>query len=88
MPKYINADEYIKYCEENWIVLNVDAVNEQPAADVEPVRHGYNVKWDYPSLFECSLCGWACDDTYPGDTATYKYCPNCGAKLDGEEDDA
>jgi len=55
-----------------------------PAADVEPVRHGYNVKWDYPTLFECSLCGWECFDTVPGDTDTYQYCPHCGAKMDAE----
>jgi len=54
---------------------------EVDAADVEPVRYGYNVKWDYPTLFECSLCGWECFDTVPGDTNTYQYCPNCGAKM-------
>lgn len=34
MPRYIEANAYIKYCEENWIPLNVDAVNKQPTADV------------------------------------------------------
>lgn len=36
MAKYIDADAYIKYCDEHWIALNEDAVNAQPAADVEP----------------------------------------------------
>lgn len=37
MSRYIDADEYIKYCDENWIVLNKDAVNAQPTADVVEV---------------------------------------------------
>lgn len=34
MAKYIDADAYIKYCDEHWIALNVDAVNAQPAVDI------------------------------------------------------
>lgn len=49
-----------------------------PAADVVPVRHGHWVRngdWS-----ECSLCG-------ESGTSHIKYCPNCGAKMDGEEKD-
>ena len=35
---------------------------------------------EWPSLFECSECGWSCDDTYSGDS-DFSYCPNCGAKV-------
>ena len=35
--RLIDADEYIKYCDENWIPLNVDAVNAQPTIDAVPV---------------------------------------------------
>ena len=31
--RLIDADAYIKYCDENWIPLNVDAVNAQPTVD-------------------------------------------------------
>ena len=57
------------------------AIAEAPAADVAEVRHGHDTK-DTPSLFECSVCGWSCWDTYPGDTDEYNFCPNCGAKMD------
>ena len=49
-----------------------------PAADVAPVRHGrwipYNVK---DCLYVCSEC-----HSLPKDRT--RYCPNCGAKMDGE----
>ena len=59
-------------------------IHSAPTADVAEVRHGYNKNFDYPSLFECSVCGWSDDDTYTSDTSTYNFCPHCGAKMDGE----
>lgn len=54
-----------------------------PAADVRPERHGYwNDSFDGITPV-CSVCGMAhhnfkrCPD----------YCPNCGAKMDREEDE-
>lgn len=63
------------------------AIDEIPAADVEPVRHG---RWkleptnpyDNPGyknrmIKRCSCCGWQ-------NACRHNYCPNCGAKMDGE----
>lgn len=53
------------------------------------VKHrqvGYNLRENYPSLFECSICGWECDDTTPGLTQEYNYCPYCGAKIISQKD--
>ena len=58
-----------------------DCIRYMDAADVEPVRHGRNINAEWPSLFECSVCGWPDYDTTTGDTAVYNYCPNCGAKM-------
>lgn len=51
-----------------------------PAADVEPVRHG---RWDKAGydLARCSFC----HTVRKTDFARDHYCPNCGAKMDGEE---
>lgn len=50
-----------------------------PSADVEPVRHG---RWE-GKTYKCSLCGkWV--DPLQGD-ADMNYCPNCGAKMDGDK---
>lgn len=93
MPKYIDADAYIKYCEENWIALNVDAVNKQPEADVEPVRQG---RWVYDSdgIPCCSECGeFALQrlklqlkiKSLEASFVKSNCCPNCGAKMNKEE---
>lgn len=59
----------------------VSSIENAPAADVVPVRHG---KWKCQSdcgVTACSTCGWNIEE-YVGD---YHYCPNCGAKMDGEK---
>lgn len=56
-----------------------------PSADVAPVRHGRWIE-DNPhcnglaSNWNCSMCGGDGDNDY-------NYCPNCGAKMDGDADD-
>lgn len=63
--------------------VRFDAVLCEPAADVASVKHG---KWEYEhGAWQCSNCGK--DNPYgiDYDTARFsKYCPNCGAKMDGE----
>lgn len=59
-------------------------IEKLPAVDAEPVRHG---KWvchedDIMSWYECSLCGCEAFDVHGAN-----YCPNCGAKMDLEDDD-
>lgn len=56
----------------------------KPTADVVEVRHGEwvsNELCGYKYAFYCSECGWV--DGYPFNDR-HKYCPNCGAKMDGE----
>lgn len=82
--RLIDADALIKYCEDNWIPLNVDAVNEQPTIEPERkkgkwkrkiVDSGYNADW------VCSECG----DRWKYDFINFNFCPNCGADMRGEE---
>lgn len=57
-----------------------------PAADVAPVRHGRWKEADDGDGIVCSLCGTDfCTLIY--DTEYFNYCPNCGAKMDGDTDD-
>ena len=52
---------------------------EQPSADVAPVRHGHWIECNYGLTFECSEC------KYPTEYNLTDYCPNCGAKMDGDK---
>ena len=60
-----------------------------PIVDVEPVIHGRWVKMggimppECTGHYECSECLWhGINNNYE---RHYRYCPNCGAKMDGEE---
>ena len=66
----------------------VDRVENFPATDVEEVKHG---KWVEPhwrnsvSCANCSICGAeAYHYDFHGVQKTYRYCPNCGAKMGAE----
>ena len=57
-------------------------VRRTPAADVAPVRHGRWLCGDYYDIGDvCSECDWDSQMTHP----SYRYCPNCGAKMDKVE---
>lgn len=65
-----------------------------PTADVAPVRHGHwdvrepmpmhdikgNLSWG--NWYVCTGCGFA-TTAIEGHITQYKYCPNCGARMDG-----
>ena len=63
-------------------------LEQLPAADVAPVVHGRIVglleDGRYRRMFSC--CG--ADATVITQWAWPKYCPNCGAKMDGGDSDA
>lgn len=49
-----------------------DMIEDAPTIDAVLVVHGRNMMEDAPSLFGCSVCGWECHDTLPGDTEKMK----------------
>lgn len=60
-------------------------------ADVAPVKHGYFIGTEFDGYADekpvyykwiCSECMCVFEDDEPH----YKYCPNCGAKMDKEKD--
>ena len=67
-----------------------EAVHRLPVADVAPVVHGRWIEQEDPMLdvyYTCSACK---EDFYiettgytEKDLFLYTYCPNCGAKMDG-----
>lgn len=59
----------------------LNSIEDYPAADVVPVRHGQNVS---ESGFLCSVCGFGDFGGFEGFEP--KYCPWCGARKDGDGD--
>ena len=66
----------------------MQAIDEQPTIDAEPVRHGKWVVCDeiiagiYHTVSECSKCGFTTDKMYRSEML---YCPRCGARMDEDE---
>lgn len=64
----------------------LNCIDNAPAIEAEPVRHGEWVDPDcyFPDYWKCTACNeelyFECDPT--------AYCPNCGAKMDGGKQDA
>lgn len=62
------------------------------AADVEPVRRGQWVRadddWNSLTTFQCTVCGeefcFEIDEDI--ELLNYNYCPNCGSKMDLEDE--
>ena len=89
MTEYINreaairallndAPEQVSYSRED----AADCIRYMDAADVAPVRHGRWLCGDYYDIGDvCSECDWDSQMTHP----SYRYCPNCGARMDEVE---
>lgn len=64
-----------------------------PAADVEPERNGRWISWEdadncipSPNRHECSVCHDTAQVLVNNIELLSNYCPNCGAKLDLEDE--
>lgn len=63
----------------------VEAVLSVPTADVVPVVHGrWNIMEGTKTRRICSKCRW----DVPEYGKFYSYCPNCGAKMNGGDENA
>lgn len=65
-----------------------EEVENIPAADVQPVKHGRWITWDDSGFTKCSCCNseyYISDLQVVGDSEGFVgFCPNCGARMDGE----
>lgn len=92
MAEYIEREallEHVEYDNNYRLIIQAEAINDAPAADVAPVVHG---RWIYIGKYgeyECSVCHGIdtdCSDYYSSHVVTEQdYCPNCGARMDRVE---
>lgn len=79
----------LDYCGDT-VAWNIGGeIKALPAADVAPVVHGRWVSVPYKLARVCSVCNR--DEPYKFafadiDADLYDYCPNCGARMDGDSD--
>ena len=100
MAEYIKKDELLKfkadvYDEDGHVLYAVPTgcIVAMPPEDVVLVRHG---RWeemhyeggilDGTNFDRCSICGYERVFDDPALKTVFKYCPNCGAKMDGGAD--
>ena len=58
-------------------------IEDFPAADVEPVRHGRWISVPHKLARVCSVCNRDEPPKFADiDAEVYDYCPNCGARMD------
>lgn len=85
MAEYIERDiaaAFANNCGAVYVANRLSDSNAFPAADVAPVRHGRWLCGDYYDIGDvCSECDWDSQMTHP----SYRYCPNCGARMDDVE---
>lgn len=98
MPRYIDADalglgkanrdifEKPEFAD-GWNSA-VEIIATAPAADVVEVKHGEWVMADVIEdewvRYRCSECNYTTDSYYKEKCDLHRYCPNCGAKMDGK----
>ena len=87
----IRRDHYDRKNGNKHFINGIESVLEYaanlPAADVAPVVHGRWISKNphgYEWAFFCSNCDYV--DGYPFKDR-HNYCPNCGAKMDGGDND-
>lgn len=81
-PEYIDREAFLDYMKgtNRYFSVKFDIENF-PAADVAPVVHGRWGSNGIPDsmLSACSVCGFGCG------AYSFRYCPNCGARMDEED---
>ena len=84
MADYIDKQAFLDCMKRTDRYFNVKFdIENFPTADVTPVRHG---RWEEASDGDGIVCPFCRTDfcTIIYDTEYFNYCPNCGAKMDGD----
>lgn len=88
MDEYIERSAAIEAAKHAWAkgLEPSQYIEVLPAADVAPVAHG---RWAHLGGDEwcCPVCGFVITTEGSWDKPTKKYCEDCGAKMDGGDED-
>lgn len=91
MSDYIEREavlSHYKKCSFAMVKAVIAYIEDIPAADVAPVKHG---TWEITPTYGVLVCS-VCRDCYIDenflDGKKWNFCPHCGAKMDKTEDKA
>ena len=83
--KLIDANALANYADNQIVGITANDIMRFPTVDAEPVKHSH---WFYPfpklDINRCWECGMQVQDKINNVRETFKYCPNCGARMDGD----
>lgn len=84
--------DYHERCMELVTQRNIAQMRKRFEAEKQLPKHGHWIEqegYDGDVCFDCSVCGesWCLVEGTPADN-DMRYCPHCGAKMDGGEDNA
>ena len=77
----------IAEAERKFICDLLNSLQQMEVVDVAPVVHGRWVekeKYTFGIMYDCSLC----ENRILDNGHSWNYCPNCGAKMDGGDDNS
>ena len=81
---YIGYGSYYLEYVFQWLSENFEVECDILSADVAPVVHGRWVWNEECHCWVCSNCYLSALNNYRGWSTESNYCPNCGARMDGE----
>ena len=87
MAEYIDRADLIKnlkkFAPEHYTSLIDQLITKQPTADVVEVKHGEWIDTG-DEILDTTYSGWKCSECgYIFCGNKFKFCPECGAKMDG-----
>lgn len=96
MSRYVDVTSFcenICRCNNRYCNKQSCPILNAPAADVQEVKHGewksFHSEDTLYNSYYCSACGHERDiGMVVSPTTEFKYCPNCGAKMDGGNNNA
>jgi hypothetical protein len=86
--EYVEKESLAKHIDNSFGEIStpfvVKEIRNFPVSDVVEVRHGEWIMTDSRfAEMSCSICGFKYYGEYDKECMSH-YCPNCGAKMDGE----